>query len=50
MRMSRKIFCSHATGSTNYFTSYVYLKIIYKTLKGIGKIQFVSKLTILLNL
>ena len=34
----------------NYFSSYVHLKDIYKTLKGIGKIQFVSELTILLNL
>ena len=34
----------------NYFSNYVYVKDIYKTLKGIGKIQFVSKLTILLNL
>ena len=32
------------------FWSYVYLKDIYKNLKGIGKIQFVSELTILLNL
>ena len=34
----------------NYFLSYVYLKDIYKTLEGIGKIQFVSELAILLNL
>ena len=34
----------------NYFSSYVYLKDIYKTLKGIGKIQFVSELTTLLDL
>ena len=34
----------------NYFLSYAYAKDIYKTLKGIGKIQFASKLTILLNL
>ena len=34
----------------NYFSSYVHLKDIYKTLKGIAKIQFVSELTILLNL
>ena len=34
----------------NYFSSYVYLRDIYKTLKGIAIIQFVSELTILLNL
>ena len=34
----------------NCFSSYVYVKDIYKTLNGIGKIQFVSELTILLNL
>ena len=34
----------------NYFPSYVYLKDIYKTLKVIGKTQFVLELTILLNL
>ena len=36
----------------NYFSSYVYLKdiYIYQTLKGIRKIQFVSELTLLLNL
>ena len=33
----------------NYFSSYSYLKNIYKTLKRIGKIQFVSQLTILPN-
>ena len=34
----------------NYFSSYAYLKDIYKTLKGIGIIKFVSKLNIWLNL
>ena len=34
----------------NYFSSYVYLKDIYKALKGVGKIQFLSELIILLNL
>ena len=36
----------------NYFSNYVYLKdiYIYQTLKGIRKIQFVSELTLLLNL
>ena len=33
-----------------YFWSSVYLKDVYKTLKGIGKIRFLSELTILLNL
>ena len=30
----------------NYFSSYVYLKDIYETLKRIGKIQFASELRI----
>ena len=34
----------------SYFSSCVYLKDIYETLKGIGKIQFVSEFTILLHL
>ena len=34
----------------NYFSSYAYLNDIYKTLKGIGIIKYVSKLNILLNL
>ena len=34
----------------NYFSNYVHLKDIYKTVKVIGNIQFVSELTILLNL
>ena len=34
----------------NYFSSYVYLKDIYTTLTGIWKSQFLSQLTILLNL
>ena len=34
----------------SYFSSCVYLKDIYETLKGIGKIQFVSEFTILLYL
>ena len=29
--------------------SYVYLKDIYKTVKGLEKIQFVSELTVFLN-
>ena len=33
----------------NYSSSYAYLKGIYKTLKGIGKIEFGSESTILLN-
>ena len=45
------VFVSQVTGSTFfYFLSYAYLKNIYKTLKGIRKTPFVSKLTILLNL
>ena len=34
----------------NYFSSNIHLKDTYKNLKGIGKIQFVSEITILLNL
>ena len=34
----------------SYFSSCVYLKDIYETLKGIGKIQFVSEFTIFLYL
>ena len=51
--MSRNFFCLPRNWIwllQNYFSSYVHLKDIYKTLKGIGKIQFVSELTILLNL
>ena len=51
--MSRNFFCLQRNWIKllqNYFLSYVYLKNIYKALKGIGKIQFVSELTILLNL
>ena len=51
--MSRNFFCLPRNWICllqNYFSSYVHLKDIYKTLKGIGKIQFVSELTILLNL
>ena len=46
-------FAYNVTGSTyskKFFLSYVYHKDIYKTLKGIGKIQFVSELAIQLNL
>ena len=53
MDMSRKCFCLQRNWIyllQNYFSNYVYLKDIYKSLKGIGKIQFVSELTILLNL
>ena len=48
MHMQRKLFFSPRKGiylPQNSFSSYVYLKDIYKTLKGIEKIQFVSKLT-----
>ena len=51
--MSKKFFCLPGNWiylPHNYFSSYVYLKDTYKTLKGIGKIQFVSELTILLYL
>ena len=34
----------------NYFSSSVYLRVTYKTLKGFGNIQFVLELIILLNL
>ena len=30
----------------NYFSNYIYLKNMYKTLKGLGKIQFLSELII----
>ena len=47
MHMLRLFFVYHITGSTYYtyllFSSYEYLKDIYNTLKGIGKIQFVSQ-------
>ena len=44
-------FVYHVTGSTyKRIILQVYLEDIYKTLKGIGKIQFVSELTTLLNL
>ena len=46
-------FVYNVTGSTYsrfFFSSYVYLKAISKTLKGTVKPQFVSELTILLNL
>ena len=45
--MSRKRFLYDVTGSTD---SSISNKDIHKALKGIGKFQFVSKLTILLNL
>ena len=51
--MQRKFFCSPHNWICllqNYILSYVYPKDIYKTLKGIGKIRFVSVLTILINL
>ena len=53
MHMSKKFSCLPRNWIyllQNYFSSYVYLKDIYKTLKGIGKIQFLSELIILLNL
>ena len=53
MHMTRNVFCLPRNWIyllPNFFSSYVYLKDMYKTLKGIGKIQFVSELTILLNL
>ena len=49
MHASRKRFC--LTGNWIYlFQNYLYARNISKTLKGIEKIQFVSELTILLNL
>ena len=51
--MSKKVFCLPRNWIyllQNYFSSYVYLKDIYKLLKGIGKNQFVSELTIFLSL
>ena len=51
--MSRKFFClprNRIYVLQNYFSSYVYLKDKCKTLKGIGKIQFISELAVLLNL
>ena len=53
MHILRKFFCLPRNWIyllQGYFSSYVYLSDIHKTLKGIGKIQFVSELTILLNL
>ena len=53
MHISRKYFCLPRNWYflfQNYFSNYVYLKDICKTLKEIGKIQFVPKLAILLNL
>ena len=48
MHISRKSFSLPRTGLLqNYFSSYVYIKDIYKTLKGTGKIVFVSELTLL---
>ena len=51
MHMSRRFFCLPRNWIyllQNYLSSYVHLKDINKTLKGIGKIQFVSESTILL--
>ena len=51
--MSKKVFCLPRNWIyllQNYFSSYVYLKDIYKPLKGIGKNQFVSELTFFLSL
>ena len=53
MHMSSRLFCLPCNWIyliQNPFLSYVYLKDIHKTLKEIGKIQFVSELRILLNL
>ena len=51
MHLSRKFFCLHVTRSTySRIIFRAYLKDLYKTLKGTGKIQFVSELTVLLNL
>ena len=49
MYMSRNFLCTTKWIYLlqNYFSSYVYLRDIYKTLKGIGQIQFVSELRIL---
>ena len=52
MHMSRIFFCLPRNWIhllQFIFSSYVYLEDIHKTLKGLGKIQFVSELTILLN-
>ena len=52
MLMSRIFFAYHATGTiySNFLCRAMYIsKDIYKTVKGLGKIQFVSELTILLN-
>ena len=51
--MPRNFFCTPRNwiySLQNDFFSYAYIKHINKTLKGIGKIQFVLELTILLNL
>ena len=52
MFMSRKFFVYHVTGSiySRIIFPAIYILRKYKTLKGIGKIQYVSELTILLNL
>ena len=53
MHISRKFFCLSLKGIfllQNCFSSYLYLKDIYKTLRETGNIQFVSELAILLNL
>ena len=53
MPVSRRFFCLPRNWVyllRNYFSSPVHLKDIYKTLKGIGKIQFVLESTTLLNL
>ena len=48
--MSRKFFCLPRNWNQNYFLSSVYLQDTQKNLEVIGKVQFVSELTILLNL
>ena len=55
MHMSKKCFCLprnwiYLFYLLTFFELCIYLNNIYKTLEGIGKIQFVSELTILLNL
>ena len=51
--MSRKCFCLSCDSIyllQNYFSSYKYVKDIYKTLKKTGNIQFVSESKDLRNL
>ena len=47
---TQRIYIYISQGYIQRIYIYIYLKDIYKTLKGIRKIRFVSELTILLNL